>query len=170
MDLTQGLKNLFIQTAQDLKGVARRLFMARTVKEMGPGGQRQAQRELNWDRGTIRKGMRELASGIRCVDAFGLRGRKRAEEHLPELLQDIKDIVDGQSQTDPRFQTQRLYTRLSAAEVRRQLIKQKSYRSDQLPGERTIARKLDQLGYRPAKVQKTKPKKRSGRPTRSSSN
>jgi hypothetical protein len=169
MDLTQGLKNLFIQTAQDLKGVARRLFMARTVKEMGPGGQRRAQQELKWDRGTIRKGMHELASGIRCVDAFGLRGRKRAEEHLPGLLQDIKDIVDGQSQADPRFQTQRLYTRLSAVEVRRQLIKQKGYRSDQLPSERTIARKLDQLGYRPAKVQKTKPKKRSGRPTRSSS-
>ena len=35
---------------------------------------------------------------------------------------DLKDIVDGQSQTDPRFRTDRLYTRLSAAGPRRQLI------------------------------------------------
>jgi hypothetical protein len=28
---------------------------------------------------TIRKGMHELDSGVICVDAFALRGRKRAE-------------------------------------------------------------------------------------------
>ena len=69
---------------------------------------------------TIRKGMRELASGVSCIDAFHLRGRKRAEEHLPKLLTDIRAIVDSQSQADPQFRAQRLSTRLTAAEVRRQ--------------------------------------------------
>jgi hypothetical protein len=44
MDLTDSLKSLFIETAKALKGSARRLFMARTVQELGPGGQRRAER------------------------------------------------------------------------------------------------------------------------------
>src|SRR5215472_12769748 len=133
MELTDSLKTLLIETAQSLKGSARRLFMARTVKELGPGGQQRAARELGWGRMTIRKGLRELDSGVACLDAFRLRGRKRAEQHLPNLLTDIQAIVDRQSQTDPQFRTSRLYTRLSAAEVRRPLIAQKGYTDAQLP-------------------------------------
>ena len=77
MELTDSLKTLLIETAKTLKGSARRLFMARTVKELGPGGQQRAARELRWGRMTIRKGMRELATGVICIDAFALRGRKR---------------------------------------------------------------------------------------------
>ena len=43
--------------------------MAQTVKEMGKGGQRRAEKELGWNRDLIRKGKRELESGIICVDA-----------------------------------------------------------------------------------------------------
>src|SRR5919205_4285224 len=146
MDLSDSLKSLFIETAKTLKGSARRLFMARTVKELGPGGQRRAERELGWNRATIRKGTHELASGFAIVDAFALRGRKRAEERLPHLLPDLVALVDGQSQADPQFRTNRLYTRLTAAEVRRQLIAQKDYTDSELPTERTIANKLNALG------------------------
>jgi hypothetical protein len=118
MELTDSLKALFMETARSLKGSARRLFMARTVKELGPGGQRHAERTLGWSRVTIRKGMHELESGFTCLDAFAARGRKPVEAHLPTLLHDMKAIVDSQSQTDPQFRTTRLYTRLSAAEVR----------------------------------------------------
>lgn len=159
MELTDTLKSLFIDTATTLKGTDCRLFMARTVKELGPGGQRLAERELGWNRGTIRKGMHELESGIVCVDNFAARGRKRAEDHLPNLLVDITSIVDSQSQTDPRFRNNRLYTRLSAAEVRRQLIAQHRYADEQLPTCETIGNKLNQLGYYPQKVAKTVPKK-----------
>jgi hypothetical protein len=169
MELPDSLKALFIETATSLKGSARRHFMARTVQELGPGGQRWAERELGWNRQTIRKALRELASGLICLDAVALRRRKRAEEHLPSLLVDILAIVDGQSQADPQFRTKRLYTRLTAAEVRRQLIAQKGYTDAELPTERTIASKLTQLGYYPTKVAKTQPQKRSPKPTQSSS-
>jgi len=159
MELTDSLKTLFIETARTLKGSARRLFMARTTQELGPGGQRKAEAELGWNRETIRKGTHELESGVTCQDAFGARGRKKAEELLPNLLNDIKGIVDSQSQTDPQFRNQRLYTRLSAAEVRRQLIAQKGYSGEELPTATTIATKLNLLGYYPAKVAKSKPKK-----------
>jgi hypothetical protein len=104
-----------------------------------------------------------------CLDAFGARGRQRAEERLPNLLADLKAIVDGQSQTDPQCKTKRLYTRLSAPEVRRQLISQKGYREEELPTATTIATKLNQLGYYPTTVAKSTPKKSLESPMPSSS-
>jgi hypothetical protein len=169
MELTDSLIALFSDTAKTRKGSARRIFMARTVKELGPGGQRRAERALGWSRVTIRKGTHELESGLRCVDNFAARGRKRAEDHLPTLLTDITTIVDRQSQTDPQFRTNRLYTRLSAAEVRRQLIAHHGYTDDELPTAETIGAKLNALGYYPTKVAKTQPQKKFPKPTPSSS-
>jgi hypothetical protein len=163
MELTETLKQYALSTFDALHGSDRRLFMARTVQLLGPGGQRLAEQQLGWNRATIRKGMHELTSGIRCVDAFCLRGRKRSEEHLPTLLEDIKTLVDAQCQTDPTFKTRRLYTRLTAATVRAQLHKQMGYSKRELPTEETIRCKMHQLGYHLTKVQKCKPKKRSRR-------
>ncbi len=168
MDLTDDLKVFLNETAGTLKGSARRVFMARAVRDLGAGGQRLAERELGWSRVLVRKGRHELESGITCVDGFALRARKRAEERLPHLLRDIRAIVDSQSQTDPRFRTRRLYTRLTAGEVRRQLIAQKGYTDAALPCERTIATKLNMLGYTLTKVAKSQPQKKSPKPTRSS--
>src|SRR5947209_4286014 len=165
MELTSEVKALLLNTAKDLKGSALRMFMARTVQALGEGGQRLAERELGWNRGTIRKGRREVEHGMVCVDAFSWRGRKRSEEHLPNLLIDLKAIVDSQSQADPQFRTNRLYTRLTAAEVRRQLIAQKGYTDEELPTEETIASKLNSLGYYPKKVAKSQPPKKFQKPT-----
>jgi hypothetical protein len=156
---------VLIDTAMSLKGNQKRLFMARTVQAMGRGGQRWAEHHLGWSRVTIRKGMRELNSGLTCLEAFSARGRRPVEARLPRLLDDIKDIVDGQSQADPRFQTDRLFTRISAAEVRRQLIATKGYTDADLPTQQTINTKLNLLGYRLTKVAKCRPQKRSSRPT-----
>jgi hypothetical protein len=164
MELTEAVKDLLVQTAKTLKGSARRLFLARTVQVLGEGGQRLAERELGWNRGTIRKGMHELERGIVCVDAFSSRGRKRSEEHLPTLLSDITALVDSQSQADPQFRTNRLYTRLTAGEVRRQLIAQFDYSEEDLPTAETIGTKLNQLGYCPKKVAKSQPQKNCQKP------
>ena len=168
MELTEEVKVLLLTTAKEFKGSARRMFMARTVQALGPGGQRLAERELGWNRGTIRKGMHEVKRGMVCVDAFSSRGRKRSEDHLPNLLNDIIAIVDSQSQADPQFRTTRLYTRLTAAEVRRQLIAQQGYSDEELPTAETIATKLNSLGYFPKKVAKSQPQKNSLRPMPSS--
>src|SRR5207244_6949049 len=137
---------------KDIKGSARRISKARTGQALGEGGKRLAERELGWNRGTMRKGMHEVESGMRCVDGFSLRGRKHSEDHLPNLLKDITAIVDGQSQADPQFRTARLYTRMTAAEVRRQLMAQKGYSDEELPTAETIATKLNQLRYVPKKA------------------
>ena len=168
MELTDTRKAWLVETAKTLKGYERRRFMACAVQELGPGGQRRAERDLGWNRQTIRKAIHELETGLRCLGAVALRRRKRAEERLPKLLDDITALVDGQSQTDPSFRSTRLYTRLTAAEVRRQLIAQKGYTAAELPTERTISTKVRDLGDHPTKGAKTQPKKRSPRPMPSS--
>lgn len=158
--MTPELNETFVETAKVLKGHQRRLFMARVVNSLGRGGMSFAQKELGWNEGTIRKGRHELRTGIECVDAVNQRGRQKAEEKLPKLLEDIKEIVDSQSQIDATFQTNRLYTRLSAEEVRRQLILQKGYQNEELPTAKTIGIKLNQLGYHLKAVVKSKPQKK----------
>lgn len=157
MKLTDSLKAMLIETARTLKGSARRAFIARTVKELGPGGQRLAERELGWSRGTIRKGMREIESGLTCLDMVAERGRKRAEVHLPNLLDDIRDIVESQRQRQPRCPADRRATCLSVVEVRRRLISQKGYTDSALPTVQTIATKLKALGYNLSRPQRSRP-------------
>lgn len=154
MQVSEAEKELYIETAKQFKGHNRRMYMARVVRVPGHGGQTYAEREFGWNRKTISKGTGELETGLICYDNFAARGRERAETHLPDLPEDIKEIADRHSQTDPKFQSVRLYLRLSAASVRKQLIEQKGYTDEQLPGEETVWQRLNELGYRLKRVKK----------------
>ena len=63
-----------------------------------------------------------------------------------------------------------LFTRISAAEVRRQLIAAKGYTDEELPTQQTINTKMNLLGYSLSRVAKCRPQKESRRPMPSSSN
>jgi Rhodopirellula transposase DDE domain len=160
IQITDDLKALYIKTAKVLKGSDKRQFMAGVVKDLGVGGQTYAERELGWNRCTIRKGMTELLSGEAIPDAYWRSGRDRVEVKLPNLLEDIRAIVNPQSQTDPTFQSTRLYTRITAVEVRRQLILTKGYKDDELPTAETIRRRLNEMNYSLKRIAKTQPRKR----------
>jgi hypothetical protein len=157
MQVSEAAKEMYVETAKQLKGAARRVYMARVVKALGRGGQWFASQEFGWDRNTIRKGTRELETGFMCHDNYAARGRKRAEERLPQLLTDIGAIAEQHSQTDPKFQSTRLYLRLSAASVRQRLIEQKGYSEQQLPSEEVIRQRLNELGYHLKRVKKVNP-------------
>jgi transposase len=159
--ITKAEQEVYIETAKVLKGSDRRKFMARVVKALGHGGQLYVEHEFHWSRETITKGKHELESGLDIVDNFSARGIKRVEERLPNLLEDIKAVVDGEAQTDPTFKTTELFTRITSKEVRNRLIKQKGYSDEELPTEETIRKRLNELGYSLKKVSKTKPKKNS---------
>lgn len=159
LKLTDSTIKWLKDSANKLKGSALRTFMAQSVQQIGRGGASAVARELQWNRGTIRKGKQELKNG-HIEDKFSDRGRKKAETLLPNLLKDIKEIVDPESQTDPSFNSCRLYTRLTAKEVRKRLLGM-GYDETTLPHARTINTKLNDLGYNPKKVQKTKPHKKT---------
>ncbi len=159
-ELTPELCDLLNETRAKLKGAERRKFMATVVKLMGYGGQLKAERLLGWDRKTIIKGTKELETGITCIDNYSSRGRKAAEIHLPKLMDDIQQIVNPVCQTDPTFRSTNLYSPLTAAEVRRRLITEMNYNDEELPTNKTISIKMNNLGFKLKKVQKLKPKKR----------
>jgi hypothetical protein len=115
MTLTDSLKPFFLETAAELTGAARRLLMAKVVKQLGPGGQSQAAQELGCHRGTLRKGLHELESGLTGIDNYTARGRQPCEKPLPTLLEDLQAVVDRQSQNDPKFESTRLYGRKVSA-------------------------------------------------------
>ena len=118
------------------------------------------EKNLQWNRGTIRKGQHELNSGIPAYESFSSRGRKKAEEHFPNLLADIEDIVEPKCQTNPTFHTTRLYRPITAKTTRDLLIEDYGYDPETMPHLRTISRKLDALKYWPRKVTKSKPLKK----------
>src|SRR2546430_10765236 len=136
MDLSPQTCTFVRETVDAFSGAERRRYMARAVEQFGLS-QRQAQRCFGWGRDTLRKAQHEARSGITCHDATSCRGRKPAEFHLPHLLDDLRALAQEHGQTDPTFPTTRLYGRLTAAEVRSQLIQRKGYTEDELPSLQT---------------------------------
>ena len=153
-------KDIFKEALNKLKGSDRRVALARVSVVMGRGGQSFVAKEFNVSRDTIRKGNHELITGITIVNAFNARGRHAIEKKLPNLIEDMKNIVDSQSQTDPNFKTTRIFTRLTVKEVRKQLIKQKNYEDKDLPTNQTLNNKINGMGYHLKKVRKVKPLKK----------
>ncbi len=162
--ISEDLKSLYMNTAKKLKGSDRRQFMASLVREWGIGGATFAEKELRWNRRTIRKGMQELTHGLNIADSFRLRGRQTIEHQLPNLRSDICDLVEPHSQTDPSFKSTKLYTRISAAKVRSLLMENKGYTDEQLPCAETIRCRLNEMGYKLRRVIKGKPKKKFPKP------
>lgn len=167
MELSEAICSFLKKTANSFHGAERRRFMAETVESFGLS-QKQAQRCLGWARATVRKALKEYHCGIVCLDNFSARGRKPAEFHLPNLLEDMGELVADHLQTDPTFQSTGLYCRLSAREVRNQLISRKGYKNKQLPTVQTIGEKLNQLGFRLRTVTKSRPQKKLKKPMPSS--
>jgi len=159
MELCKETIKLIKLACDGLKGSKKREFMAETVNALGPGGQRKAEELLGWCRNTIRKGQHEVRTNISCVDYFQGRGRLPSEAHLPFLIDKIHEIVSEKTQADPTLESDRLYTRMTAGEVRR-LLRESGYQDDKLPAESTLSRKLNKLGYTLKRVQKVKPKKK----------
>ena len=153
-------KDFIKETVSLLRGSQKRVALGRLSRDLGRGGQVLVARTFKVSRNTIRKGVREWESGVAIVDKFHERGRLLAEEKLPDLLVDIQSIIDGQSQTDPSFKTEKLYTRLTVKEIRKQLIREKGYTAEELPTHQTINSKVNQLGYTLKKVKKAKPFKK----------
>jgi hypothetical protein len=146
--------------ARRLTGYQRRLFQAEVATELCDGSSRLAERRFGWGRDSVEKGLHESQQGMRCLENFAARGRRRSEEKNPQLAADIRAIVEPQSYTDPELQSSRRYTNLSAAEVREALIA-KGHIEAELPSERTLRDILNRMNYRLKRIQKGKPLKKT---------
>ena len=165
-ELSESVKEDILSAASKLTGYRRREYQAEMAIKYCDGIPRRAEQVFGWGREAVHTGLSERRTGIRCLENFGARGRHATEETNPELVARIHALVEPQSQADPKFQTPLAYTRITAKAVHEHL----AAGSDQpVPAERTVSDILNRLGYRLRRVRKTLPKKRSPKPTPSSS-
>jgi Rhodopirellula transposase DDE domain len=151
---------LLVSAAKRLKGKQRRLFEAEVCGKLCNSRPRKAEERFGWGRETVAKGLREQNGEEVIVKRAASTSRRRSEEKDPQLAVDIRAIVEPHTQADPELKTARVYTNLSAKEVRQALL-EKGYAEQQVPSERTIRDILNRMNYRLKRIQKGKPLKKT---------
>ena len=146
---------------------ARRLAMGDVTVTIMDGKPRVAEGEFGWSRSTVTLGINEFRSGIGCVNDLSERHKPKSEEKKPELLDDIRRIMEPSSQAEPRLRTTMHSTNMTAQSVYDALIAQ-GWSPDSLPTVRTISNILNRQDYRLRTVAKTKVQKKRRKPTASS--
>ena len=147
-EISDAVRKVIRNTAKKLKGAQKREFIAEVTLELLDGNARKAEREFGWGRETVRKGIRELTTKIRCIDNYSGRGNKRTEDRFPGLAEDIKAILDPDGDLNPEFHAYFVQKKITAKAVRQILVREFGYADDQLPNENTIGTILVRLGYR----------------------
>ncbi|MDQ7046282.1 MAG: hypothetical protein Q9M39_01120 [Sulfurovum sp.] len=154
-------KKLIDEAVKRLKSYERREYQAYIAIEYFEGNARKTESVMGWGREALKLGMKEIETGIRCIHRYKDAGRKRTEDKIETLSEDIRQIVDPQTQADPSMKSGTLtYTRATAKAVREALIKDKGYSDKELPCENTIGNILNRLGYNLKRVLKAKPAKK----------
>jgi len=125
--------DLLKRAAQLLTGAKRRRFQAEIAQKYLGGTARRAESVFGWGREAVKTGLEELASGSVPPGGLSRRGRRRTEHRLPHLAEDLRQLLDADSQVDPKFQTGFLYTRKTAENVQMVPVQQRLRRSDTLP-------------------------------------
>ncbi len=158
--LTDQVMGTIKSAAAKLTGFKRRQYMAEVTLQYCNGSARKAERWFGWGREAVKTGLNEQRTGIRCIDNVKARGRHKTEENCPLIANEIQRIVDPHAQADPKFQTPFAYTRITAAAVREELLKNKKLKG-LVPSRQTVGVILNRLGYRLRRVVKTVPQKNS---------
>ena len=145
--------------ARKLSGFRRRQFQAEMAQKYCSGSARRTERVFGWGRDAVETGLNERRTGIRCVDSFHQRGRKKSEDLDPQLQADIQELVEPLSQVDPKFQTTIAFTRVTAPAVHAALTEKFQGPDRKVPSPRTLIDILNRMGYSVRRVQKTRPEK-----------
>jgi hypothetical protein len=95
--------------ARRLTGFQRRAFQAEVAVELCSGNARLAERRFGWGRETVEKGLHERRTGLRCLEDFVARGKRRVEDLNPRLAADIRAIA-SRTPTPTRRSSRRVAT------------------------------------------------------------
>ena len=155
-------EELLRSAALRMRGTMRRQFLAEVCDELCAGNVREAETRFGWGRETIARGAEERrADPVELAQRKSRhRGQPRSEDRHPQLAIDIRLIVEPHTHTDPELKTDRLYSNLSAGEVRQALLS-RGYVEENVPSERTLRDILNRMNYRLKRIQKGKPLKKT---------
>ena len=76
--------------------------------------------------------MNELRTGIACLNDLSERRKPRTEEKYPQLLVDLRTIMDPESQAESHLRTSFSYTNMTADAVRSALL-EKGWSNETIP-------------------------------------
>ena len=141
--------------------------MADITLSLLDGKARVAEDVFGWGRSTVELGLREMQSGIVCINDLSRRRKPMTEEKHPKLLEDIRLIMDPKSQAQSHLRTALSYTNMTAKSVRSALV-DNGWGNDDLPSVRTLSNILNRQDYRLRRVEKSQVQKKRRGPTRSS--
>lgn len=147
-------------SARQVTGQQRRTFLALVCQQLCDGSARKAEERFGWGREAVARGLLEQSGQSVEKHTVIRHSTLRSEVRNPQLAVDIRLIVEPHTHTDPELKTSRLYSNLSAGEVRAALV-EKGYGEAQLPSERTLRDILNRMNYRLKRIQKGKPLKKN---------
>ena len=153
-------KSLIKDACKRLTGFKRREYQAAIAMEYFDGNARKVEREMGWGRDSVTKGLNEARGGIRCADNYQGRGRKRTEDRISGIKEDIISVAEPQTQADPAMKSSLTYTRITGKTLKKILIDEKGYNDEDLPSENTLINMLNRMGYNLKRVLKAKPVKK----------
>jgi hypothetical protein len=116
----------FKSALNKMTGHTRRLFAAELANIYFDGSARKTERVLGISRDMIELGLRELQIGIRCLENFSQRGRKK-EFKFGSLSADIDDIVSLNTQSERCHNDTKGYIKATTHQVTTALMTQKGY-------------------------------------------
>lgn len=144
----------------------RRQAMGDVTMTILDGKSRVAEEVFGWSRSSVSVGMNEFRSGIVCVNDLSSRHKPKTEEKHSGLLDEIRQLLEPNSQAEPRLRTTLLYTNMTAQSVYDALVAN-GWSKESLPTVRTISNILNRNEYRLRTVAKTKVEKKQKKPTSS---
>ncbi len=158
--LPRSVMDAIRRTAKSLKGYARRVFQAVVTVEHAEAKPRKAETLFGWNRDAVKRGLCEQRIGREIRSISSSRGRPRVETTNKDLLSTAQKLLDEQSQADPKFQSAKIYTRITGDSFRKALAEQLQIDPMDLPSPRTNRRMLNRNGYSLRPVRKTLPIKK----------
>ena len=166
-EIPMGVVELVQRLVDMISWPARRQAMADVTNTLLNGKTRVAEDVFGWGRTAVTLGVRELQTGMACVNDLSKRRKPTTEEKYPQLVVDIRKIVDSASQAQASLRTPYSYMKMTAAAVRSALLEQ-GWPAEKVPAVRTLSNILNRQDYRLRRVAKTQVQKKRNIPTPSS--
>ncbi len=74
--------------------------MAEVAETLCYGSARLIETEFSVGRKTVQLGMNEKRTGLICYGHYAFSGKQKTEDVSPQLIQDIRSLVEPESQAD----------------------------------------------------------------------
>lgn len=157
--VSSGVAGLIYRIVGMVPWPARRRAMADVTRTLLDGKPRIAENAFGWNRSAVELGMNEYRTGITCVLDLRSRRKPKTEEKYPQMLEEIRKLMEPHSQADPKLRTALAYTNMTASAVW-EALQGKGWSEKELPTIRTMSEMLNRHGYRLRTVVKTQVQKK----------